>query len=79
MEEHGRAGSEIMNINGDQQINLGGRIDVDILMGIERERSQISDWKNGEHGRMTMTVKLELGIRGGNRKWEWQHWTGSRN
>ena len=68
MGEHGTVGSEIMDINGDQQINLGGRIDVDILMGIERKRSQISDWKNGEHGRMTMKVKLELGIRGGNGK-----------
>ena len=68
-----------MDSNGDQQINLGGRIDVDILMGIERERSQISEWKNGENGRMPMTVKLQLGIRGGNEKWEWQHWTGSRN
>ena len=74
-----RDGRDIMIINGDQQIYFGGRIDVDILMGIERERSQISDWKNGKHGRMTMTVKLELGIRGVNGKWEWQHWTGSRN
>ena len=79
MGEHGRAGSEIIDSNGDQKINLSGIIDVDILMGIERERSQISDWKNREHGRMTMTVKLELGIRGGNGKWERQHWTGSRN
>ena len=54
-----------MDSNGDQQINLVGRIDVDILMGIEREMSQISDWRNGEYGRMTMTVKLELGIREG--------------
>ena len=60
MGEHGREGSEIMDSNGDQQIYLGPRIDVDILMGKERERS---DWKNEEHGRMTMTVKLELGIR----------------
>ena len=52
MGEHGRVGSEIMDSNGDQQINLGGRIDVD---------------------------KLDLGIRGGNGKWECQHWTGSRN
>ena len=77
MEEHGRVGSEIMNSNGDKQINLGGIIYVDILMGIERdgdmlerERSQISDGKNRKHGRMTMTVKLELGIRGVNGKWE---------
>ena len=79
MGKHGRVGSEIIDSNGDQQINLGGGFDVDILMGIERERSQISDWKNGKLGRMTMTVKLELGQRGGNGKWEWQHWTGNRN
>ena len=48
-----------MDSNGDQQRNLGGRIDADILMGIKRKRSQISDGKNREYGRMTMTVKLE--------------------
>ena len=51
---------------------MGGRTDVDmlVLLGIEREgdrieseMSQISDWKDGEQGRMTMTLKLGLGIR----------------
>ena len=57
MGEHGRVGGEIIDSNEDKQINLGGRIDVDILLGIEREgdmlereRSQISDWKIGNIG-----------------------------
>ena len=53
-----------MDSNRDKQINLGGRTDVDILVLLGREREgQISDWKNGEQGRVTMTVKYELGIR----------------
>ena len=39
MREHGRVGSVIVDSNDDKQIYHGGRIDVDILVGI-------SDWKN---------------------------------
>ena len=79
MGEHGRVGSEIINSNGDQQINLGGRIDVDILMGIERERSQISDWKNGQTWENDNDSKIGILNKRGNAKWECQHWTGNRN
>ena len=61
MGEHGRVGSEIMDSNGDQQINLGGRIDVDILMGIERQRSPISDWK--KRGTLENDNDSQIGIR----------------
>ena len=37
MGEHGRVGCEIMDSNGVKQIYLGGRIDVDVLVGIERQ------------------------------------------
>ena len=55
-----------MDSNGDQQINLGGRIDVDILMGIERQRSPINDWK--KWGTMENDNDSKIGI--GNKRGE---------
>ena len=55
-----------MDSNGDQQINLGGIIDVDILIGIERQRRPISDWK--KWGTMENDNDSKIGI--GNKRGE---------